>query len=63
MRCTAKLKNYRSIYPEVRASVPPTDDDVPSSTIRGWVLASICTLVINGLNQLFQMHNPPRKYR
>ncbi len=36
-----------SPYPEVRASVPPTDDpDMPVNTIRAWTIgATMCTIV------------------
>ena len=50
------------VYPEVRASVPPTDDEtLPASTFRAWFLGITLTLVVNGLNQFFLLHNPPRK--
>ncbi|RDW82549.1 hypothetical protein BP6252_03661 [Coleophoma cylindrospora] len=48
-----------SIYPEVRASVPPFDEDLPVNTFRAWFLGVFWIIVLCGLNQFFQMHNPP----
>ena len=42
-------------------TVPTTDQDVPASTFRAWLLGIIFTIVTNGLKQLFTMHNPPNK--
>lgn len=48
-----------SPYPEVRASVPNTDDPtLPQSTIRMWVLGFILTTVGCGMNLLFSLHAP-----
>ncbi|CAK7243217.1 MAG: hypothetical protein STHCBS139747_004729 [Sporothrix thermara] len=46
----------------VRMTVPTTDQDVPASTFRAWLLGIIFTIVTNGLKQLFTMHNPPNKF-
>ncbi|KAF7526225.1 hypothetical protein G7054_g10828 [Neopestalotiopsis clavispora] len=43
----------------VRISVPSTDEDIPASTFRAWTLGILFTMITNGLNQLFTMHNPP----
>ncbi|KAL1903419.1 hypothetical protein Sste5346_000045 [Sporothrix stenoceras] len=46
--------------PDVLASVPSTDDvSLPSSTIRAWVMGIVATLLVNGMDQLFILHNPP----
>ncbi|RKP28914.1 small oligopeptide transporter, partial [Metschnikowia bicuspidata] len=48
-----------SPYPEVRASVPPTDDPtVPQNTIRMWVLGFILCTLGCGMNTLFAFHSP-----
>lgn len=48
-----------SPYPEVRASVPSTDDPlIPQSTIRMWVLGFILTTLGCGMNLLFSFHAP-----
>lgn len=48
-----------SPYPEVRASVPPTDDpSTPQNTLRMWVLGFILTTVGCGMNTLFAFHSP-----
>ncbi|KAJ5703991.1 hypothetical protein N7493_011129 [Penicillium malachiteum] len=51
-----------SIYPEVRAAIPPTDDDVPSNTFRAWFLGIFWTIIMSGMNQFFGMHNPARPF-
>lgn len=48
-----------SPYPEVRASVPSTDDpSLPQNTIRMWVIGFILTTLGCGMNLLFSMHSP-----
>ncbi|EEQ37471.1 putative sexual differentiation process protein [Clavispora lusitaniae] len=48
-----------SPYPEVRASVPSTDDpSLPQGTIRMWVIGFILTTLGCGMNMLFSMHSP-----
>lgn len=48
-----------SPYPEVRASVPNTDDPtLPQGTIRMWVLGFILTTLGCGMNTLFAFHSP-----
>lgn len=48
-----------SPYPEVRASVPPTDDPtLPQNTLRMWVLGFILTTLGCGMNTLFSFHSP-----
>ena len=48
-----------SPYPEVRASVPSTDDPtLPQNTIRMWVMAVILTTIGSGMNLLFSLHSP-----
>ncbi|KAJ9254886.1 hypothetical protein DTO207G8_3416 [Paecilomyces variotii] len=48
-----------SPYPEVQASIPPVDEDVPVNTFRAWVLGITGTMVLTALNQFFQLHSPP----
>ncbi|KAF3993307.1 hypothetical protein FT663_00581 [Candidozyma haemuli var. vulneris] len=48
-----------SPYPEVRASVPSTDDPaILQNTIRMWVLGTILTTLGCGMNLLFSFHRP-----
>lgn len=48
-----------SPYPEVRASVPSTDDPLlPQNTLRVWVLGMILTTIGCGINTLFSFHSP-----
>lgn len=48
-----------SPYPEVRSAVANTDDpDMPTSTIRSWVLGIIWAIIIPGLNQFFFFRYP-----
>ncbi|KAK8926769.1 Sexual differentiation process protein isp4 [Metarhizium anisopliae] len=45
-----------SPYPEVRASVPPTDDpDMPVNTIRAWFLGVVLCTVIAACNVLLSL--------
>lgn len=50
-----------SPYPEVQASIPPIDEDVPVNTFRAWALGIVGTMVLTALNQFFQLHSPPSK--
>ncbi|SCU94224.1 LANO_0E06106g1_1 [Lachancea nothofagi CBS 11611] len=48
-----------SPYPEVRASVPSSDNTMlAQNTLRMWVLGMIMTTIGSGLNMLFSMHSP-----
>jgi OPT family oligopeptide transporter len=47
-----------SPYPEVRAAVSNTDEDVPCNTVRAWVLGMLFMTIGSALNQLFSMRNP-----
>lgn len=47
-----------SPYPEVRAAVRPTDEDVPCNTVRAWILGLIFTTIGSGCNMLFSLRNP-----
>lgn len=48
-----------SPYPEVRASVPSTDDPmILQNTVRMWVLGTILTTLGCGMNLLFSFHRP-----
>jgi OPT family small oligopeptide transporter len=48
-----------SPYPEVRSAVANTDDpDMPSSTLRAWIIGLIFAVVISGLNQFFFFRYP-----
>ncbi|KID93813.1 oligopeptide transporter OPT-like protein, partial [Metarhizium majus ARSEF 297] len=46
-----------SPYPEVRASVPPSDEqDMPVDTIRAWFLGALLCTVVAACNVLLSMH-------
>lgn len=48
-----------SRYPEVRASVPNTDNfDLPQNTLRMWVLGMFMTTVGCAVNTIFSLHSP-----
>ena len=47
-----------SPYPEVRAAVRNYDEEMPSSTIRAWVLGLILVTLGSGMNMLFSMRSP-----
>jgi OPT family small oligopeptide transporter len=47
------------VSPEVRASVPADDEDIPVNTFRAWFLGIVGTVVLTALNQFFQLHSPP----
>ncbi|OBA23811.1 small oligopeptide transporter [Metschnikowia bicuspidata var. bicuspidata NRRL YB-4993] len=48
-----------SPYPEVRASVPSTDDpSLVQNTIRVWIIGFIMTTLGCGMNTLFAFHSP-----
>lgn len=48
-----------SRYPEVRASVPNTDNfELPQNTLRMWVIGLVLTTVGNILNTIFSLHTP-----
>ena len=48
-----------SPYPEVRASVPSTDDPtIPQNTVRAWVIGMIMATIGSALNMLFSLHSP-----
>ncbi|CAH2354633.1 oligopeptide transporter 1 [[Candida] railenensis] len=48
-----------SPYPEVRASVPSTDDwELPQNTIRMWTIGMILTMIGCGMNTYFSLHSP-----
>ncbi|KAL1665532.1 OPT oligopeptide transporter protein-domain-containing protein [Schizophyllum commune] len=48
-----------SPYPEVRASVASTDiPTMPVNTFRMWFLGLLATIVVAGLNQLYEMRYP-----
>lgn len=48
-----------SPYPEVRASVASTDiPTMPVNTFRMWFLGLLATVVVAGLNQLYEMRYP-----
>ncbi|KAH3019699.1 hypothetical protein KXW60_006067 [Aspergillus fumigatus] len=53
--------DLRSVSPEVRASVPADDEDIPVNTFRAWFLGIVGTVVLTALNQFFQLHSPPRE--
>ncbi|KAI0915805.1 hypothetical protein AcW1_003694 [Taiwanofungus camphoratus] len=48
-----------SPYPEVRSAVANTDDfDMPSSTLRAWVIGVVWAVIIPGMNQFFFFRYP-----
>ncbi|EFW21593.1 hypothetical protein D8B26_001765 [Coccidioides posadasii str. Silveira] len=47
-----------SPYPEVRAAVRNTDEDLPVDTIRAWTIGLFLTTVGAGLNSLFSLRAP-----
>jgi hypothetical protein len=47
-----------SPYPEVRAAVRATDEDVPANTLRAWILGMIFVTIGSGCNMLFSLRNP-----
>lgn len=48
-----------SRYPEVRASVPNTDDfDMPQNTLRMWIIGFIMTTLGCIINTVFFLHSP-----
>jgi hypothetical protein len=55
------ITDLRSVSPEVRASVPADDEDIPVNTFRAWFLGIVGTVVLTALNQFFQLHSPPRE--
>lgn len=57
----ASNTDLRSVSPEVRASVPADDEDIPVNTFRAWFLGIVGTVILTALNQFFQLHSPPRE--
>ncbi|KAH7146222.1 OPT family small oligopeptide transporter [Dactylonectria macrodidyma] len=56
----ATLLSEDSPYAEVRASVPPTDDeDMPINTIRAWTIGSIMCTIIAACNILLGLRYSP----
>jgi OPT family small oligopeptide transporter len=48
-----------SPYPEVRSAVANTDDpEIPSNTLRAWVIGLIWSIIIPGMNQFFFFRFP-----
>ena len=47
-----------SPYPEVRAAVRNWDEDLPTNTVRAWVLGMILVTVGSGMNMLFSLRSP-----
>ncbi|MBE3044323.1 OPT/YSL family transporter, partial [Candidatus Bathyarchaeota archaeon] len=47
-----------SPYPEVRAAVRPTDEDLPCNTIRAWTIGLTLTIVGASMNTLFSLRQP-----
>ncbi|KAL6698394.1 OPT oligopeptide transporter domain-containing protein [Trichoderma pleuroticola] len=48
-----------SPYPEVRASVPPTDIEVPVDTIRAWVIGAVMCTIVAACNILLTLRRAP----
>ena len=56
---TAPVLEDESPYPEVRSAVANTDDpEMPSSTIRAWVVGLIWAVLLPGVNQFFFFRYP-----
>jgi hypothetical protein len=53
-----ELLEDNSPYPEVRASVRNTDQDLSCNTIISWVIGMILTIIGSGINTLFSLRNP-----
>lgn len=47
-----------SPYPEVRAAVRPTDEDLPCNTIRAWTIGLALTIAGASMNTLFSLRQP-----
>ncbi|KAK4074633.1 hypothetical protein Purlil1_12928 [Purpureocillium lilacinum] len=48
-----------SPYPEVRASVPPVDIDVPVSTVRAWTIGAVLCTIVAACNILLTLRETP----
>ncbi|UKZ47498.1 hypothetical protein TrVGV298_001717 [Trichoderma virens] len=48
-----------SPYPEVRASVPPTDIEVPVDTIRAWTIGAVMCTIVAACNILLTLRRAP----
>ncbi|KAG8415522.1 hypothetical protein J3458_009364 [Metarhizium acridum] len=48
-----------SPYPEVRNSVPPTDQDVPVDTLRAWTIGAVLCTIVAACNVLLSMRRTP----
>ncbi|KAL6412497.1 putative OPT family small oligopeptide transporter [Ilyonectria robusta] len=56
----ATLLSEDSPYPEVRASVPPTDDpEMPINTIRAWTIGALMCTIIAACNILLGLRYSP----
>ncbi len=48
-----------SVYPEVRAAIPPTDDPtIPHNTIRAWFIGLLMSTIGAALNMFFSLRAP-----
>ncbi|KAF1982642.1 small oligopeptide transporter, OPT family [Aulographum hederae CBS 113979] len=47
-----------SPYPEVVAAVRNYDEDLPSNTLRAWMIGLLFTTIGSGLNMLFSLRSP-----
>ncbi|KAH6977206.1 OPT oligopeptide transporter protein-domain-containing protein [Ilyonectria sp. MPI-CAGE-AT-0026] len=58
-RCVAAVLRSNSVYQEVRAIVPPSDNvEEPTNTIRMWVIGLIWAGGLSALNQFFYPRQP-----
>lgn len=48
-----------SPYPEVRASVPPVDEDMPVDTIRAWTIGALMCTIVAACNILLSLRRAP----
>ena len=57
------LIENNSPYPEVRAAVRNWDEDMPSNTLRAWVIGMLMVTLGSAMNMLFSLRNLNRDYR
>jgi OPT family small oligopeptide transporter len=48
-----------SPYPEVRASVPPTDQEMPVDTLRAWTIGALMCTIVAACNILLTLRRAP----
>ncbi|KAM3547522.1 hypothetical protein MY1884_009532 [Beauveria asiatica] len=48
-----------SPYPEVRAAVPPSDEDMHVNTIRAWIIGGVLCTIVSACNVLLSLRRTP----